>query len=219
MVGGYFVVPSFTNQSAEESVQEEIIDTKEEVPLPKVSEQEDTQIKVANPASVYCEKQGGESKTYNLQTGDYGVCIFSDGQECEEWAFYRGECKPLTGQELENQEQQGDNIVQISNINMLKYALNAVKEICIGSYPKTLDLLIDDSVCDGGALITQIPKDVFTGKDYIYQSSGSDYELKYFLDLLEGESTSGYEYNGVIPDYNDGWNTATKDYLSREGGH
>jgi hypothetical protein len=24
----------------------------------------------------------------------YGVCIFPDGSECEEWAFYRGECSP-----------------------------------------------------------------------------------------------------------------------------
>ena len=26
--------------------------------------------------------------------GQYGVCIFADGSECDEWAFYRGECSP-----------------------------------------------------------------------------------------------------------------------------
>ncbi|MEA3339639.1 MAG: DUF333 domain-containing protein [Chloroflexota bacterium] len=26
--------------------------------------------------------------------GEYGVCVFSDGSECEEWAFFRGECEP-----------------------------------------------------------------------------------------------------------------------------
>lgn len=41
---------------------------------------------MANPASVYCEKNGG---TLNLTTG---MCSFSNGQSCEEWAFYRGEC-------------------------------------------------------------------------------------------------------------------------------
>lgn len=50
---------------------------------------------LANPASVYCEEQ---SYTLELRTdadgGQYGVCVFSDGTECEEWAFYRGECKP-----------------------------------------------------------------------------------------------------------------------------
>lgn len=50
---------------------------------------------VANPASVHCEEQG-----YNLEIrtdpdgSQYGVCIFPDGSECEEWAYYRGECKP-----------------------------------------------------------------------------------------------------------------------------
>jgi putative hemolysin len=50
---------------------------------------------LANPASVYCEEQGGQLE---IRTGDdggqYGVCIFSDGSECEEWAYYRGECQP-----------------------------------------------------------------------------------------------------------------------------
>ena len=50
---------------------------------------------LANPASVYCVEQGG---TLDIRTddsgGQYGVCVFKDGSECEEWAFYRGECKP-----------------------------------------------------------------------------------------------------------------------------
>jgi putative hemolysin len=50
---------------------------------------------MANPASVYCEEQG---YTLEMRTdadgGTYGVCIFSDGSECDEWAFYRGECGP-----------------------------------------------------------------------------------------------------------------------------
>ena len=50
---------------------------------------------MANPASVYCEGQG---HTLELRTdadgGQYGVCMFADGGECEEWAFYRGECEP-----------------------------------------------------------------------------------------------------------------------------
>jgi putative hemolysin len=52
---------------------------------------------LANPASVYCEGQG---YTLVMRTdadgGQYGVCIFPDGSECEEWAFYRGECKPAS---------------------------------------------------------------------------------------------------------------------------
>jgi len=48
---------------------------------------------MANPAAVYCEGQG---YTLEMRTdadgGQYGVCMFPDGSECEEWAFYRGEC-------------------------------------------------------------------------------------------------------------------------------
>ena len=48
---------------------------------------------LANPASVFCEQQGG---TVEIRTdesgGQLGFCVFPDGNECEEWAFYRGEC-------------------------------------------------------------------------------------------------------------------------------
>ena len=47
-----------------------------------------------NPASVYCEEHDGrvEMRT-DADGGQYGVCVFEDGSECEEWAFYREECK------------------------------------------------------------------------------------------------------------------------------
>ena len=50
-------------------------------------------IQIANPASVYCVQSG---YTLEIRTstggGQYGVCIFPDGSECEEWAFFRNEC-------------------------------------------------------------------------------------------------------------------------------
>lgn len=48
-----------------------------------------------NPASVHCEEEGGrlELRT-DANGGQYGVCIFEDGSECEEWAFFRDECQP-----------------------------------------------------------------------------------------------------------------------------
>ncbi len=48
---------------------------------------------IANPASENCTKQGG---TLSIQTrgdlGQYGVCVFEDNRQCEEWALMRGEC-------------------------------------------------------------------------------------------------------------------------------
>jgi putative hemolysin len=58
-------------------------------------EPDEPQIGMPNPASVFCEEQGGRLE---VRTGDdggqAGYCIFPDGSECEEWAFFRGECEP-----------------------------------------------------------------------------------------------------------------------------
>ena len=49
---------------------------------------------LANPASVYCVSQGYKNVArYHADGGQYGVCIFNNGSECEEWKYYRGECK------------------------------------------------------------------------------------------------------------------------------
>jgi putative hemolysin len=52
---------------------------------------------LANPASVNCTQQGG---TLTIERrpdgGQFGVCVFTDNYQCEEWALLRGEC-PKTG--------------------------------------------------------------------------------------------------------------------------
>ena len=46
-----------------------------------------------NPASKYCVDQGYELEIRTDEAGNqYGVCIFPDGSECEEWEYFRGEC-------------------------------------------------------------------------------------------------------------------------------
>ncbi len=48
-----------------------------------------------NPASVYCEANGGKLELRTDATGAVtGYCLFQNGGECEEWAYYRGECQP-----------------------------------------------------------------------------------------------------------------------------
>jgi putative hemolysin len=49
---------------------------------------------IANPASEHCVKQGGTLEIRKGDKGEVGYCKFTDGSECEEWAFMRGECKP-----------------------------------------------------------------------------------------------------------------------------
>lgn len=50
---------------------------------------------MSNPASVYCEQNGGKLEFRQDESGGVrGVCVFPDGSECDEWAYYRGECGP-----------------------------------------------------------------------------------------------------------------------------
>ena len=50
---------------------------------------------IANPASAYCDEKGGKIDIRTAEDGSQGgVCVFPDGSECEEWAFYKGECTP-----------------------------------------------------------------------------------------------------------------------------
>ena len=50
-----------------------------------------------NPASQYCIDNGGSTEIRaDLDGNQYGVCIFSDGSECDEWEYFREECEPGT---------------------------------------------------------------------------------------------------------------------------
>lgn len=52
---------------------------------------------IANPASVYCEQNGGKlfiiEDAGGLIGNQLGICYFSDGSKCEEWAYFRQECQ------------------------------------------------------------------------------------------------------------------------------
>ena len=51
--------------------------------------------KLPNPASVHCKQNGGKlALRQDAAGGVAGMCVFPNGSECEEWAYFRGECKP-----------------------------------------------------------------------------------------------------------------------------
>lgn len=54
--------------------------------------QKTTQTSVANPASVYCQSLGYTEEIRQNSSGQYGVCIFPDGSECNSWDFLAGRC-------------------------------------------------------------------------------------------------------------------------------
>jgi putative hemolysin len=69
--------------------------TQTAAPIPTTAAPETANL--PNPASVYCEQQGNRLEIRTAADGSQsGVCIFPDGSECDEWAYYRGECSPVS---------------------------------------------------------------------------------------------------------------------------
>jgi putative hemolysin len=51
------------------------------------------QTQLANPASQRCADEGGTLQIEQRPDGgQYGVCVFTDNRQCEEWALFRVEC-------------------------------------------------------------------------------------------------------------------------------
>lgn len=48
---------------------------------------------MANPASVFCKENGGTLEIVNQELGQVGLCTLKSGKACEEWSYFRGECK------------------------------------------------------------------------------------------------------------------------------
>ncbi len=52
---------------------------------------------VANPAAAFCEIRGYRLQQVVVDDGSQSaICIFPDGSQCDEWAYYRGQCGPAT---------------------------------------------------------------------------------------------------------------------------
>jgi putative hemolysin len=48
---------------------------------------------IANPASQNCIAKGGKLEIRTNTAGQFGVCVFTDGSECDEWEYYRNTCQ------------------------------------------------------------------------------------------------------------------------------
>lgn len=78
---------------------------------------------IANPASVYCEKQNGTLNIITAADGSQsGTCTLKDGTECNEWAYYRGECP---------KKEQKEEVIQEEK-PILKTIPESIERNCIG---------------------------------------------------------------------------------------
>jgi len=75
--------------------------------IPDCASRENAEIsnnaQISNPASVYCQEQGGQLEIRERKIGQYGVCLFEDNRQCEEWALFRGQC-PIGGLKITGYE-------------------------------------------------------------------------------------------------------------------
>jgi hypothetical protein len=64
---------------------------------PQPTREQPASAHIANPASQNCIRQGGKLVIRKRgDGGEYGVCLFANNQQCEEWAMLRGDC-PVGG--------------------------------------------------------------------------------------------------------------------------
>ena len=71
----------------------------------------------------HCEENEGR---LDIRTdaggGQYGVCVFPDGSECDEWAFFRGECTPRSAEQTQPVGQQPAGGWQLYQDSALGYS-------------------------------------------------------------------------------------------------
>lgn len=81
-------------------------------------------VQMANPASVYCKENDGKLEIRKGNGGESGFCIFPDGSECEEWAFFRKECFSETERKFNESgraKAYGEEEILLQKSGQLKY--------------------------------------------------------------------------------------------------
>lgn len=54
-----------------------------------------TQVGMSNPAAQFCVDQGGKVEYEQSETGDMGICHTVNGEQIEQWAYYRQANHPV----------------------------------------------------------------------------------------------------------------------------
>ncbi|MFA6982150.1 MAG: DUF333 domain-containing protein [Patescibacteria group bacterium] len=81
-------------------------------------EQTTTTTGMANPASVYCEDNGGELQIVSESDGSqFGLCVLGD-YSCEEWLYSRGECD-ISGDEAKIRQALIDKGLSLNNMKVV----------------------------------------------------------------------------------------------------
>ncbi len=145
---------------------------------------------MANPASENCVKQGGTvSIQKNSDGSEYGLCIFPDGQQCEEWAMQRGECPvggiPVAGR-YTAQLPAADAIGRVLELNLLPDNTASLTTQYIGKGAPLVDkgtwaqpnknivVTIDTPASDKQTLVFQYDQGALVLQDAVKSGYGAD---------------------------------------------
>jgi len=55
-------------------------------------ETENKLVGIANPAAIMCQELGYKYEIVDTSKGQIGICVMPNGQRCNGWKFYSGEC-------------------------------------------------------------------------------------------------------------------------------
>lgn len=98
---------------------------------------------LANPASTNCIQKGGKLVIEKRgDGGEYGICLFEDNRQCEEWALFRGEC-PVGGVKVNGYTTPEQIYCVIQGGKTIKFDVVDNPQQCI---------LLNGTVCDLQAL-------------------------------------------------------------------
>jgi putative hemolysin len=164
---------------------------------------------IANPASVFCKENGGTSEKQTNAQGEYANCVFPNGQKCEEWALFRGECA-VDG--VVNLAKYSDDKNQVSVAFFIKEntaTLNAkhlnfenlfmnIAESASGARYLSQDGKVEFWEHQGEATISIDGKKIFVGKiilaNLTCNANGKVYKEGDFVNQIEGK--------GILADAN-----------------
>ncbi len=163
---------------------------------------------MVNPASEYCVGVGGTLEIRAQEDGgQYGVCIFNDGLECEEWAFYNGDCqKGLINDEIKNENVKK----QIVNIEKIQKIYNKLNKLSDQGLNENIDKakrmaefdqgvsMNDLGVKKSGNLLSQISTFILSKKESETEQIGTLPDSKlYLLKEISRKAKMAFTFNSI----------------------
>ena len=124
-----------------------------------IPQTENWQNETPNPASVFCEENGGTLEIVPDVWWERGKCNFDDWSFCEEWTYYHGECSPgrwsWNTVELEDiQEAQNDENLSQEEKEEISDLIEEIQEHDEIS-ESTVTCTTDVKECDDGTYISR----------------------------------------------------------------